>query len=505
MLNDFSREILEALERAAEPLSASEIADRMSEGDHRQYVGSYVTVYLRYALQDYVQKVEGNKWIRIKKIKKERSSHSSDGRDRRFDQNAQSELAGDLESLDRSIIKLLTLSDESLKAWEIAERLSSNSRLVSKKAVNKRLYGVLEDLVHQDLQYRWSIKEDYREHFADSLAKNITDPADEERSGNREKASSLEDLVCLIQEILKGPARPLKTYEVTEYVRSRGHDVSQSEVGDILSDHLDGEAWFVPKLGWCPRLRVNLQKVGVEATATPEMRRSDTDSKESMGGEGNQESSGETSGFSPDGIAARVSTHLETAKSIVTILDLAPRPLSTAQLATVLRKLGYQREEEEIEVCLRSILSCFVVEPEGGRYRLALPADSDSSKEKQPTQPVDADTRASLPGSVYTYRFVKGKHDAATLFSSEVRGGTVHIELNTSHPLFEDIRVVLNEEDRKSENPQLEGLESALRILIAAWVDVESNLQGRPRDIAEELRTDWGRTARLFLRSDSGS
>ena len=503
MLSDFSRGILKILEGAAQPLSSSEIADRMSNDGGEKYVGSYVSVYLRHALQDYAEEVEEDKWIRIKKTEDEQTPGSHRGRDEHDGRSNQDEVAGNLESLDRSVIRLLALSDEPLKAWEIAERISSNSRMVTKRAVNRRLHGILEDFVFQDAQYRWLIEDDYREYFADGLAGNAADATQEERSVSRGEATSSEELEALARELMRGPVKPLKTSELAEHVRSRGHDVSKSEVKRILKDHLDDEVWFIPKEGWCLQLKVDPQEIGIESHSSPELTKSGTKSKERKEEGVGQNPLGEELGFSPNGLAVYVNSQLETAKLIVTVLDLASNPLSVLQLATVLRKLGYQSNEEEIETCLRSILDRFVVETEMGYYELSSHASHDPTEDEQLTEPVDADTRASLSGGVYAYEFAQGQHDTSALFSSEIRGGTVRIELNTSHPLFEDIRVITSG-GRERKN-SLRELKRALRILIAAWVDLESNLQGRPRDIAEELRTDWGRTARLLLRSGSGS
>ena len=107
----------------------------------------------------------------------------------------------------------------------------------------------------------------------------------------------------------------------------------------------------------------------------------------------------------------------------------------------------------------------------------------------------DRETRARVARLNYTYIFDEMTADASILFSEEVRGGTVYVHLNRQHPAYASlIDHIDNDRDGHS----------AVELLLIAWMEMESDLQGRKKDIAENNRHDWGRTLRRIIRQKDG-
>ena len=476
MLSDFSRGILKVLRKAQQPLSADEITKRLSEKDGRKYSESNVSTYLLYGLRDYTrQTMEGN-WtaadLNDNEISSPNSETDASQHYRKIDTRSI-----EFRGLNEAIVDALSQSDTPLKAREIAQRISTETRLISQTKINGKLYGDLSDYVERDSQYRWSIEKDNLadssrgEKAAKSEAIRTAEPLDKDEN----VPYSEEDIIAAVGKMLQGPARPMTTDDLSAKLYADGIDIPPSELQRILENHHD-KVYYTPQLGW-------------HAWSQTEIARADQKNRlEKYESILKKDASAKK-------IAAAVNSQLDIAKSLVTVLGLTSSPLSIRSLTIVLQNLGYDVEPDKVEACLDSVLDEFVSKSDLGQYSLAEESGTASISDEDS---VDEDTRATLSGSIYSYEFVEADIESPALMASEVCAGTVRIKLNASHPLFRYVKLLTGVSG--TGNDESGKLAFALRILFASWVDMESDLQGTHRDRVEDLRVDWGRSARFLIR-----
>lgn len=79
------------------------------------------------------------------------------------------------------------------------------------------------------------------------------------------------------------------------------------------------------------------------------------------------------------------------------------------------------------------------------------------------------------------------------------------VKLNTTHPAYRHLVEALeNSTDDASEGDlrrRLEGARDGLRLLLMAWARFEDEASGIKEERLRDVREDWGRIARDFLRT----
>lgn len=106
------------------------------------------------------------------------------------------------------------------------------------------------------------------------------------------------------------------------------------------------------------------------------------------------------------------------------------------------------------------------------------------------------------------YQFTETPMESAAFFSVRPRAGTLFVNINTKHPAHRHLLEVLEDVD-ESEEPdglrtRLGNALDGLKLLLAAWARFEDETQEeRQREQLQDVRNDWGRVARQFLRDDS--
>lgn len=104
------------------------------------------------------------------------------------------------------------------------------------------------------------------------------------------------------------------------------------------------------------------------------------------------------------------------------------------------------------------------------------------------------------------YRFTESSGASPAFFDVKPRGGIVIISLNVDHPAYEHLVEVLQQDlETLNEDKLKECLGNArqgLELLLIAWARYEDEKNDRQREQAQEVRWDWGRMARDFLREE---
>jgi hypothetical protein len=107
------------------------------------------------------------------------------------------------------------------------------------------------------------------------------------------------------------------------------------------------------------------------------------------------------------------------------------------------------------------------------------------------------------------YVFAHADLETPAFFSVKLRGGAIVITLNTNHPAYQHLVEVLDKDSKDGQGDisklesRLERASNGLKLLLTAWARYEDEQpDGRPRQAAQEARTDWGRIARRFLSHD---
>jgi len=441
-LSDFGYDILVILDDAEDPLSLEEIANRLSNERHGRISTGVTGIHLEHALDKYVERKEKGKWGIASPHHgkffptKQPASEAEENLER---DEAEQET---LDELDQLIVRLLADSDAPMLAKEIADEISESTHGVTTKDVNRRLYNSLSSLVEKDPKHQWGlVNKDYEES-----------PEDE-------------------------------TGEAQETSRS-DHPEDRNEVP-----------------GRSPK-----------AEATEELVQDDSEGSSS---DAEDESPGmaQTDTFAPSGRAGEIGARLETAKQIAFFLDLAPQPLQADRLAELFEACGRAVTENTVRQCLKTTLDPFVRQEDEG-YCLkdeegdSIGASTDDSSTEENTEkpedsgdaPIDAATRASIAGRRYDYVFESRELDSPALFASQIRGGTVEITINAAHFAFDSFQHVFNGETDTTESTAEHQFQELLRLLIVAWTEVEGDLTDRRKELAEEIRDDWGRALRFLLR-----
>jgi hypothetical protein len=121
------------------------------------------------------------------------------------------------------------------------------------------------------------------------------------------------------------------------------------------------------------------------------------------------------------------------------------------------------------------------------------------------TQRAEAEQKAAqIIDSGLKYEIVEANLETPAFFSVKQVAGILKVTLNTSHPAYENLVEVL-EEDVEGATPEqlserLQNARDGLKLLLTAWARYEDEQpDGRRRILAQEARTDWGRVARNFL------
>lgn len=84
-----------------------------------------------------------------------------------------------------------------------------------------------------------------------------------------------------------------------------------------------------------------------------------------------------------------------------------------------------------------------------------------------------------------------------SVFDVTSKAGVIIITINTKHPAQAHLFELLREGDPSvPESPALQGL----KLLLTAWARMEDEASGDERDQLEDIRGDWGRIARDFMR-----
>jgi len=92
---------------------------------------------------------------------------------------------------------------------------------------------------------------------------------------------------------------------------------------------------------------------------------------------------------------------------------------------------------------------------------------------------------------------------SAPLFSVKRKAGVIIINLNTKHPGYDSLIEALNdesEEDIDKLRNRLYRARKGLRLLLLAWARYEDEQRDTERERAQDIRHDWGRIARQFMR-----
>lgn len=105
----------------------------------------------------------------------------------------------------------------------------------------------------------------------------------------------------------------------------------------------------------------------------------------------------------------------------------------------------------------------------------------------------------------FKYTFGKTAIEGDAFFTVRPYGASISILLNTRHPAFENLVGVLYESiedcDAKELAERLKKASEGMKLILMAWSRYEDELlDGRMKDKAQEVRNDWGRVAKAFLK-----
>ena len=124
------------------------------------------------------------------------------------------------------------------------------------------------------------------------------------------------------------------------------------------------------------------------------------------------------------------------------------------------------------------------------------------------------------------YIFVEGNFSGSTFFEIKLKGGELIIQLNTNHPVYNNLVEVLddlpvdsppdaeNESDVSTKDNQsqeellcrLTRARDGLKLLLMAWARLEDETYDPDKKLEiQDIRFDWGRYARQFLRDEQAN
>ncbi|ARK23160.1 hypothetical protein SporoP32a_11320 [Sporosarcina ureae] len=103
------------------------------------------------------------------------------------------------------------------------------------------------------------------------------------------------------------------------------------------------------------------------------------------------------------------------------------------------------------------------------------------------------------------YSFIDYAFEGDAFFSVRTGGGKINILLNKSHPAYENLLEVFNDSEEESSanelRKRLNKASDGLKLLLAAWARYEDETPDGPRrDDIQNVRQDWGRYSKDFLR-----
>lgn len=95
------------------------------------------------------------------------------------------------------------------------------------------------------------------------------------------------------------------------------------------------------------------------------------------------------------------------------------------------------------------------------------------------------------------FRFRQNEYPGFSVFDVTSKAGLILITINTKHPAHAHLFDLLSGEDGSDpENPALQALE----LLLTAWARMEDEASPERKEELEDIRGEWGRIARDFLR-----
>lgn len=114
----------------------------------------------------------------------------------------------------------------------------------------------------------------------------------------------------------------------------------------------------------------------------------------------------------------------------------------------------------------------------------------------------DEATRVVKSGLKYSFRR-SALPTSAPIFSIKRKGGVIIVNLNTKHPGYDSLISALEHEEGEEEvdlSRRLKRSRKSLRLLLLAWARFEDEQEASKREMVQDVRHDWGRVARQFLR-----
>jgi hypothetical protein len=114
------------------------------------------------------------------------------------------------------------------------------------------------------------------------------------------------------------------------------------------------------------------------------------------------------------------------------------------------------------------------------------------------TKAVDSEEEADKIASLIVnfkqkFHFLDAELPGPAFFDVTAEAGTLMVKINSKHPVYDTIISHLNTQ-RQSEEL------SAIHLLLGAWARLEDEADGSYRETLQDIRTDWGKIARDFLR-----
>ncbi len=443
-------------------------------------------------------------------------AEGDDKRERTENRTGEDRPAKTLSPIQKAILEAVD-SGGALSTEEIAEALrEKKGRDVPSAEIRRQLRNDLNKFVSREPA--WTILTSYSGRYS---ASEVTTPGgdksesseyeEEEREGN-----DFDQLSAEILRILYGSS-PLEAGEIAKAI-SETKSILPEEAGQaegVVGKRLRGElSSFVKKNGedqW-------------EVEASSEETRRVTGEPEAsheavLGGRTSEDTSEgglDEVQSTTEGLFGEINGRLKLADRIVFVLDLLSGATTTARLTSILNSRGLDVTREGVRCCLKSTLSRFVQrtedgyrlrrenQKEEGRYHEEFASRSGVSSQhpsdESADQPTDQVTRASTSSRSYGHVFSGEALETSSLFASQVRGGTVEIQLNSSHPAFEKVQYMIEEKTEAGDAISADQYRELLRTLITAWFEVEGDLTGKRGELAEEMRSDWGQVLDSLLR-----
>jgi predicted Zn-ribbon and HTH transcriptional regulator len=426
-----------------------------------------------------------------------------------------------LSFLQKDILGVLDEEPGVLSVDEVAEVLGKRrKRDVSSSEILDHLDNELSEFVTREPP-AWTIRPSHSGKYSaagvDTPDGERPQDGSEQEEERREQKDDFDQLSAKIFQILYGPDSPLKAKKIAESIHDEPESTLFSRVNQTrkaINQRLYGELSPFVEKNDDHQWRIKVQPRGIRRPVEEESGFSDISGGKIVD-QGSEGGSAEGAGRTPDGLSRKINDRLKLADRITFILDLLPSPLTSEELASVLTLRGIEATQEGVERCLESTLSHFVKESENG-YSLREEGQKEhvskrgnsSRKQKsdrQRQEPVDQATRASVSGRRYSYVFEKEALETGSLFVSQIKGGTVKIKFNSSHPGFERVQHIVDDKgmvDEKMEaehGTSVEQYRKTFCLLIVAWIEMERDLAGQRSEMGKELRNDWGRAMRSLL------